>query len=191
MKTSVDLYPEEYYAYIGVRRRLFVWSGLFVAVVAAVALASLSLWRQVHSAETNLSTLEAQVQDMELWGAQLEPLVADLESARDRQHVLGQLVNEPAWSALLNELATSTGDRVWLREFTVESETEPTESGELSVSRSISIFGYAETADDFVDFMAALAESDLVSDLDQKYSRKSTEFEEDDILEFQLQAKLI
>ncbi len=191
MKTSVDLYPEEFYAYVSVRRRLLLWSGLFVAVITAISIASLSLWREVGNAETNLSVLEAQVQGMELWGAQLTPLVADLESAQERQRVLGQLVNEPAWSALLNEMGTSTGDRVWLREFNVDTESRQAESGETEIARSISIFGYAESADDFVDFMAALAASEMVTDVDQEYARKSAEFEDDDILEFKLEARII
>ncbi len=191
MKTSVDLYPEEYYAYLAVRRRLLLWSGLFAAVIAAVSMTSFSLWREVHAAESNLSVLEARVQSMELWGAQLAPLIADLESARERQHVLGQLINEPAWSALLNELGTTTGNQVWLRDFSVETDRRANAEGEDEIVRSIVIFGYAETADDFVDFMTGLSRSPYVTDVDQRYSRKSTEFENEDILEFQLQATVI
>ena len=182
MKTSVDLYPEEYYAYLTVRRRLMLWSALFAAVVVAVSMASFSLWREVHAAESKLSILEAQVQGMELWGAQL---------ARERQRVLGQLVDEPAWSALLNELSLATGGQVWLRTFTIETERRADAEGEDDIVHSIAIFGYAETADDFVDFMTALNRSPYVTNVDQRYSRKSTEFENEDILEFQLQAMVI
>jgi len=191
MKTSVDLYPEEYYAYVAIRRRLVLWSGLFCVVIVTISIASLSLWRKVHNAEFDLTLLETQVQGMELWGAQLAPLVSDLDSARERQRVLGQLVNEPAWSALLDDMGSATGDRVWLRDFSVETDTQTDANGEPELVRSIAIFGYAETADDFVDFMAALSESSNVRGVDQKYSRKSNEFEDNDILEFQLQAELI
>jgi len=189
MKTSVDLYPEEYYAYVSVRRRLILWSGLFAAVIAAVSMSSASLWRQVHNAEINLTTLEAQVQSMELWGAQLAPLVSDLESAQERQRVLGQLVNEPAWNAILNALGSATGDHVWLSEFAVETKSQTNHAED--VARSISILGYAQTQDDFVEFWAALAESSHVTELDQEYARKSTEFEDDNIVEFELKAKVM
>jgi hypothetical protein len=191
MKTSVDLYPEEYYAYISIRRRLILWSGLFVAVVTSVSMASISLWREVHKAELNLTALEAQVQSMELWGAELAPLVSNLESAQERQRVLGQLVNEPAWNEILNALGAATGDYVWLSEFTVETTSRPNANDAQTVARSIAIQGYAQTEDDYVGFMAALAQSSHVTELDQRYARKSSEFEDVNIVEFELQAKVM
>lgn len=191
MKTSVDLYPEEYYAYLLVRRRLMLWSRLFVAVVTALSVASLSLWWVVHRAESNLARLEAQVLGMELWGAELAPLVSELQSARERQRVLGQLVNEPAWSALLNELGSATGDNVWLREFSVETESQPNADGDPEIVHAIAILGYARSNSDFIDFITALSQSPHVTNVGQDYARKSNDFENDDILEFKLQAKVI
>jgi hypothetical protein len=196
MKSSVDLIPREVRAEQTVHKRILGWIAVGVAVVVAVLLVASSLWVRLGKLDAQVRPLRERVAAMEGWDQKMAPLADRLQSARQRQKIVGRLLKEPFWSGLLSDLSVAAGEKLLLGQVTITKELvnkepvankEPDAKDKLqSEIYKVLISGIAPSNGELMSFMTQLGSSKNIKSISLEQSRVSQEKEKQGMVTFEI-----
>ena len=186
MTQAVDLIPSKKLVSQSVRRRILVWVGVTVAALLGVVLVTFFFERRVAQLERTGAPLRERVAAMRTRENRLAPLTHSLETAHEKQLLVGRLLVEPSWSGLLSDLAAAGNENVWLTQLDIVKEAAPERQTEERAVTSMMLTGTATSDLELIHFMTRWSQSEHVARLNLAMSRATEEEEKRGMVEFEL-----
>ena len=186
MGHNIDLIPTDHLVRRAVRKRIAGWVAISAAVILSVALVAFSFQAKVSALDSQVEPLRQQVLAMVEWEQKLAPLAGKLKTARERQQVVENLLNEPSWSGLLSDLAGATGKGLWLTRATATKERVSEEQNDEHEATVMTLSGMSSSSLELMRFMTRVGQSRNVSALSLEKSLLSQVEDTPEIIEFEL-----
>ena len=186
MGHSIDLIPKDHLVRRAVQKRIAGWVAIATAVILSVVLVAFSFQAKVGALDSQVEPLRQQVLAMAAWEQKLAPLAGELETARERQRVVENLLNEPSWSGLLGDLASATGRGLWLTQATAMKESVSDGEEDEHEATVVAISGMSSSSLELMRFMTRLGHSRHVSALTLEKSMVSRHEDTSEMIGFEL-----
>ena len=189
MSETVNLLPAEFVVQRQVRKRLFAWLTVGIALLAVEILVSYSVALRVKKVETSLEPLREAISGMKGWGEKLAPMTDQLETALERQHLVNGLLVEPFWSEILSDLTQAAPESFWIQEFDVRRDQRTIAENDqesLVDVYEMTISGQVGSSEDLILFLTTFSASEHVTSLTLTMSRMSTEKDSSNRRDFQI-----
>jgi Fimbrial assembly protein (PilN) len=165
MNHRIELIPEEVILGQVTRKRLAAWAAVAGAVVVAVLLLAFSYQAKARAMDASVDPLRERVEAMENWELLLSPKALEFQAARLRRDVVRELLQEPSWSELLSDLAATSGDNLWVTQFSALKGSLADEEGAEREITLMTISGMTSSSSDLMAFMTAFSGSKHVAEL--------------------------
>ena len=158
MTQQVDLLPSEVFAARQTREKLATWALVAVAASGVAVIVAWALSTRNAELEYDVATLRATVAASRGWDEQIAPLAQELHIALERQTVADALLGDPAWCAVLSDIAASSGGELRLTDLMITKDLRKTGDASQTVA-TVSMTGVAASNAEVIGFMHRLAGS--------------------------------
>jgi len=158
MTQQVDLLPSEIVAARKTRKKLVTWAIVVVAASGAAVIVAWAPSTRTAELEYDVATLRATVAAMRGWDEEIAPLAQELDIALERQTVADTLLGDPAWCAVLRDIAVGAGGELRLTNLMITKELQKTGNASQTVA-TVSMTGVAASNAEVIGFMQRMAGS--------------------------------
>lgn len=166
MTQAAELAPEEYRVQRGARRRLIGHLVVGASILAVAMMISNIVRRDTRRIWTEIQPLRAEEAEMLLWDAQVPLLTEEASEWKVRGQQLRDLVHQPYWCGILEDMAGAAGERIRVDSMRVLAETQDKkEVGKAPLRYQLQLAGEALSDVDVVSFLSALSSSPRIKEL--------------------------
>lgn len=166
MTQAAELAPEEYRVQRGARRRLIGHLAAGASILAIAMMISNAIRADTRRIWTDIQPLRAEEAEMLLWDGQVPLLTEEATQWKTRGQQLHELVHQPYWCGILEDLAGAAGERIRVDSMRILAETpDKKEAGKLPLRYQLQLAGEARSDVDVVSFLSALSSSPRIREL--------------------------
>lgn len=166
MTQAAELAPEEYRVQRGARRRLLGHLVAGATILAIAMMISNFIRADTRRIWTDIQPLRAEEAEMLLWDGQVPLLTEEASEWKNRGQQLHELVHQPYWCGILEDLAGASGERIRVDSMRILAESpDKKNAGQVPIRYQLQLAGEARSDVDVVSFLSTLSSSPRIKEL--------------------------
>lgn len=175
MLKQIELLPASYRSRSFIRRRARRWTLLGVCGLAAVFLTAAVLNSRTLEIKRETHEMRASLERFSADDARLAAVSDDLREVMERHATMVAIRREPSWPGFFHDLATASGEDIWLTQVLVQRQTIGSDDSATAQRRYIgSIAGIAPNNETVIALMRQLSSSPHLEHLELNHSHSLT-----------------
>ena len=170
---DINLLPAEMLYQQHLVRHVYFWAGCLAMSLTLVCGIYLYQRHAVMAKKHTLMKLKADHQQLAAKIEEIKQVQEELQKLAKKQAVLNDITGNQPYSEVLLKLAEIMNEHTWLRQFSIERDTDTEERDDEGIK--LKLTGFSHSNEDLGDFLIQLSSQRLFKGVVLNYAKETTE----------------